>query len=105
MVNQLLAGVHIASAAEVMAFGARFRLDRRSLFDDIKHSEGISCPHVDECVIGDENRHCSEQGFRLGPRDGGSLRRKRWKHGSGFVNVDAEQILSSLEKEMDLNRL
>ncbi|KAJ0668284.1 putative fructose-bisphosphate aldolase [Helianthus annuus] len=42
MVNQLLAGVHIASAAEAMAFGARLGLDTRILFDDIKDSDGTS---------------------------------------------------------------
>ncbi|XP_024963400.1 uncharacterized protein LOC112503631 [Cynara cardunculus var. scolymus] len=42
MVNQLLAGVHIASAAEAMAFGARLGLDTRILFDVIKDSEGTS---------------------------------------------------------------
>ncbi|CAI9299752.1 unnamed protein product [Lactuca saligna] len=42
MVNQLLAGVHIASAAEAMAFGARLGLDTRVLFDVIKNSEGTS---------------------------------------------------------------
>ncbi|GJW70002.1 ketose-bisphosphate aldolase class-II family protein [Tanacetum coccineum] len=42
MVNQLLAGVHIASAAEAMAFGARLGLDIRILFDIIKSSEGTS---------------------------------------------------------------
>ena len=42
MVNQLLAGVHIASADEAMAFGARLGLDTRVLFDVIKASEGTS---------------------------------------------------------------
>ncbi|GJS95127.1 ketose-bisphosphate aldolase class-II family protein [Tanacetum coccineum] len=42
MVNQLLAGVHIASAAEAMAFGARLGLDTRVLFDIIKASDGTS---------------------------------------------------------------
>ncbi|XP_071714796.1 uncharacterized protein [Rutidosis leptorrhynchoides] len=42
MVNQLLAGVHIASAAEAMAFGARLGLDTKILFNYIKHSEGTS---------------------------------------------------------------
>nr|XP_043629292.1 uncharacterized protein LOC122600609 [Erigeron canadensis] len=42
MVNQLLAGVHIASTAEAMAFGARLGLDTRILFDAIKESEGTS---------------------------------------------------------------
>lgn len=42
MLNQLLAGVHIASAAEAMAFGARLGLDTRKLFDVITHSEGTS---------------------------------------------------------------
>lgn len=42
MVNQLLAGVHIASAAEAMAFGARLGLDTRILFNAIKDSEGTS---------------------------------------------------------------
>ncbi|KAK9266179.1 hypothetical protein L1049_027244 [Liquidambar formosana] len=40
MVNQLLAGVHIASAAEAMAFGARLGLNTRMLFDVIRHSGG-----------------------------------------------------------------
>ncbi|KAI3743190.1 hypothetical protein L1987_60896 [Smallanthus sonchifolius] len=102
MVNQLLAGVHIASAAEVMAFGARFRLDRRSLFDDIKHSEGTSWyAYVVSSALHDVGNILHKDSML----QGGSLRRKRWKHGSRFVNVDAEQILSSLEKEMDLNRL
>ncbi|KAI9101613.1 hypothetical protein K1719_023857 [Acacia pycnantha] len=42
MVNQLLAGVHIASAAEAMAFGARLGLNTRLLFDYITHSGGTS---------------------------------------------------------------
>ncbi|KAL5701382.1 hypothetical protein ACHQM5_026727 [Ranunculus cassubicifolius] len=42
MVNQLLAGVHIASAAEAMAFGARLGLNTRLLFEVITNSEGMS---------------------------------------------------------------
>ncbi|XP_043699909.1 uncharacterized protein LOC122650571 [Telopea speciosissima] len=42
MVNQLLAGVHIASAAEAMAFGARMGLNTRILFDVITNSGGTS---------------------------------------------------------------
>lgn len=42
MVNQLLAGVHIASGAEAMAFGARLGLNTRTLFDFITNSEGTS---------------------------------------------------------------
>ncbi|KAA8542841.1 hypothetical protein F0562_023993 [Nyssa sinensis] len=42
MVNQLLAGVHIASAAEAMAFGARLGLNTRLLFDVIANSVGTS---------------------------------------------------------------
>ncbi|XP_062073864.1 uncharacterized protein LOC133778058 [Humulus lupulus] len=42
MVNQLLAGVHIASAAEAMAFGARLGLNTRILFDVIINSRGTS---------------------------------------------------------------
>ncbi|PKI44179.1 hypothetical protein CRG98_035416, partial [Punica granatum] len=42
MVNQLLAGVHIASAAEAMALGARLGLNTRVLFDVIKNSGGDS---------------------------------------------------------------
>lgn len=41
-VNQLLAGVHIAAAAEGMAFGARLGLKTRMLFDIIKHGGGYS---------------------------------------------------------------
>ncbi|KAL3630490.1 hypothetical protein CASFOL_023474 [Castilleja foliolosa] len=42
MINQLLAGVHIASAAEAIAFGARLGLNSRLLFDVITHSGGTS---------------------------------------------------------------
>ncbi|XP_057459422.1 uncharacterized protein LOC130750039 isoform X3 [Actinidia eriantha] len=42
MVNQLLAGVHIASAAEAMAFGARLGLNTRKLFDVITNSGATS---------------------------------------------------------------
>ncbi|KAJ4713548.1 ketose-bisphosphate aldolase class-II family protein [Melia azedarach] len=42
MVNQLLAGVHIASAAEAMAFGARLGLNTRMLFDVITNGGGTS---------------------------------------------------------------
>ncbi|XP_020519523.1 uncharacterized protein LOC18428679 isoform X2 [Amborella trichopoda] len=42
MANQLLAGVHIAAAAEAMAFGARLALSTRVLFEVIMSSEGNS---------------------------------------------------------------
>ena len=42
MVNQLLAGVHIASAAEAMAFGDRLNLRTRRLFEIIQHARGYS---------------------------------------------------------------
>ncbi|XP_057973256.1 uncharacterized protein LOC131161483 [Malania oleifera] len=42
MVNQLLAGVHIASAAEAMAFGARLGLNTKILFDVISNVGGTS---------------------------------------------------------------
>lgn len=42
MVNQLLAGVHIAAAAEAMAFGARLGLKTTILFEIIKHAGGFS---------------------------------------------------------------
>ncbi|KAK1278673.1 hypothetical protein QJS04_geneDACA017166 [Acorus gramineus] len=42
MVNQMLAGVHIASAAEAMAFGARLDLNSRILFEVILQSGGAS---------------------------------------------------------------
>ncbi len=41
-VNQLLAGVHIAAAAEAMAFGVRAGADPRALFDVISNSAGNS---------------------------------------------------------------
>ncbi|KAH7679774.1 Fructose-bisphosphate aldolase protein [Dioscorea alata] len=42
MVNQLLAGVHIAAAAEAMAFGARLGLNTRMLFEIINNERGFS---------------------------------------------------------------
>ena len=41
-VNQLLAGVHIATAAEAMAFGVRAGADPRTLFEVISNSAGNS---------------------------------------------------------------
>ena len=51
-VNQLLAGVHIAAAAEAMAFGARAGADPKALYDVICGSAGASwmfqnrVPHI-----------------------------------------------------------
>lgn len=42
MVNQLLAGVHIAAAAEAIALGARLGLETRSLYESIMNSDGSS---------------------------------------------------------------
>jgi L-threonate 2-dehydrogenase len=52
MVNQLLAGVHIATAAEALALGIRAGADPRALFDVISSSAGSSwmwqnrVPHI-----------------------------------------------------------
>lgn len=52
MVNQLLAGVHIATAAEAMALGIRAGADPQTLFDVISESAGSSwmfqnrVPHI-----------------------------------------------------------
>lgn len=42
MVNQLLAGVHIAAAAEAMAFGVKAGMDPRVLYTIISNSAGAS---------------------------------------------------------------
>ncbi|KAK8962641.1 hypothetical protein KSP40_PGU016699 [Platanthera guangdongensis] len=42
MVNQLLAGVHIAAAAEAMAFTARLGLKTKELFEVLKNASGYS---------------------------------------------------------------
>lgn len=60
MVNQLLAGVHIAAAAEAMALGIRAGADPRALFEVISASAGSSwmwqnrVPHV---LAGDDTPH------------------------------------------------
>ncbi|NWN81674.1 MAG: NAD-binding protein [Halomonas sp.] len=52
LVNQLLAGVHIATAAEAMALGIRLGLDPESVYEVITHSAGNSwmfenrVPHI-----------------------------------------------------------
>jgi len=52
VINQLLAGVHIAAAAEAMALGLREGVDAAALYDVITHSAGSSwmfenrMPHV-----------------------------------------------------------
>jgi hypothetical protein len=42
LINQLLAGVHIAAAAEAIAFGAKLGLDTQSLYEIIKNAAGGS---------------------------------------------------------------
>ena len=42
IINQLLAGVHIAAAAEAMALGLRVGVDAAALYDVITHSAGNS---------------------------------------------------------------
>lgn len=42
MVNQLLAGVHVTSAAEGIAFGARLGLNTRLIYDIVSNSSGSS---------------------------------------------------------------
>lgn len=42
MINQLLAGVHIAAAAEAMAFGVKSGVDPQVLYEVISHSAGSS---------------------------------------------------------------
>ncbi|WP_281270186.1 L-threonate dehydrogenase [Billgrantia lactosivorans] len=52
LVNQLLAGVHIAAAAEAVALGIRMGLEPRTLYEVITHSAGNSwmfenrVPHI-----------------------------------------------------------
>lgn len=52
MINQLLAGVHIAAAAEAMAFGVRIGCDPRAVYEAVRHSAGSSVmfedrvPHI-----------------------------------------------------------
>ena len=56
MLNQLLAGVNMAAAAEAMAFGARAGIDPRLLFDVISNSTGSSWmfgSHVPHMLEGD----------------------------------------------------
>lgn len=60
MVNQLLAGVHIAAAAEAMALGIRAGVEPAMLYDVISHSAGNSwmfenrVPHI---LAGDYSPH------------------------------------------------
>src|SRR4030067_3247485 len=52
MINQLLAGVHIAASAEAMALGIRAGADPQVLYEVISHSAGSSwmfqnrVPHI-----------------------------------------------------------
>ena len=49
MVNQLLAGVHITSAAEGIAFGARLGLNTQLVYDIVSNSSGSSW-FVSDCI-------------------------------------------------------
>jgi 3-hydroxyisobutyrate dehydrogenase len=52
MINQLLAGIHIAAAAEAMALATKVGLDARMVYEVITHSAGMSwmfenrVPHI-----------------------------------------------------------
>jgi 3-hydroxyisobutyrate dehydrogenase len=52
LVNQILAGIHIAAAAEAVAFGARAGIDPNRIYEVITHSAGASwmfndrVPHI-----------------------------------------------------------
>ncbi|KAK1371491.1 hypothetical protein POM88_037583 [Heracleum sosnowskyi] len=54
MVNQLLAGVHLASAVEAMAFGARLGLNSKLLFDIKmeKNKSETGCQEADLMGVG-----------------------------------------------------
>jgi putative dehydrogenase len=66
MVNQLLAGVHIAAAAEAMALGIKAGADPRALYEVISNSAGSSwmfqnrVPHI---LAGDYTPHSAVEIF------------------------------------------
>ena len=66
MINQLLAGVHIAAASEAMAFAARQKLDLQKVYEVITASAGNSwmfenrMPHV---LAGDYTPHSAVEIF------------------------------------------
>ena len=72
MINQLLAGVHIAAASEAIAFAARQGLDIHKVYDVITASAGNSwmfenrVPHV---LDGDYTAPLSRGHVRQGPGD------------------------------------
>lgn len=60
MINQLLAGVHIAAAAEAMALAARAGLDPQVVFEVISNSAGVSWMYtnrVPHMLAGDYTPH------------------------------------------------
>ena len=87
MVNQLLAGVHIATAAEALALGIRAGADPKTLFEVICASAGSSwmwqnrVPHVlagdDTPLLGGEHLR-QGPGHRAGPGAGADASRCRW---------------------------
>jgi len=66
MVNQLLAGVHIAAAAEAMALGAQMGLDTRQLYEIISQAAGSSwmfCNRVPQMLDDDPTPHSAMEIF------------------------------------------
>jgi 3-hydroxyisobutyrate dehydrogenase len=66
MINQLLAGVHIAAASEAMAFAARNGLDTGKVFEVIANSAGASwmfCNRVPHMLAGDYTPHSALEIF------------------------------------------
>ncbi|KAF7555618.1 hypothetical protein G7046_g6517 [Stylonectria norvegica] len=60
MINQLLAGIHIAAAAEAMAFASRLGLDPKSLFEILKNAAAWSWMfenRVPQMLSGDWTAH------------------------------------------------
>ena len=88
MINQLLAGVHIAAASEAIAFAARQGLDIRKVYEVITASAGNSwmfenrVPHVlDGRLHAAKRRRHFRQGSRHHPGHGAQRAnsRCRWR--------------------------
>ncbi|MQM38611.1 L-threonate dehydrogenase [wastewater metagenome] len=116
LVNQLLAGVHIAAAAEAVALGLRMGLDPEVLYEVITHSAGNSwmfenrVPHIlkgdysprsavniilkDLGIVSDTARECTFPA----PMASAALQQFAWTSAAGLGGHDDASVIRYFER-------
>ena len=105
MINQLLAGVHIAAASEAMAFGIKCGLDPQTLYEVITRSAGCSWMfenRVPRILAGDYAPHSAVDIF---VKDLGIVQEKAATEHFPLPMATAASQLFTMATSMDMGRL